>query len=112
MSRPVFRQYCVTFPGTDKAPWYGIEEYRVKPWGTTCHPVMINHRQFMSTDTKWTDAEFQKQIDKTYIFRIADLRIAEQKRQERDAESWFEQVDKLVASALAEIDAMVKEAKA
>lgn len=34
-----FRAFCCTNP---KETWYGIEEFRIKSWGTTCHPVMLN----------------------------------------------------------------------
>ena len=116
MTRPVFNQFCVTIPAVvneddgvvmlEARNWYGIEEVRKRSWGVTHHPV----REFR-TEKKWTDAEFHKKVIGVYTFRIADMHAAEQARQVRDAESYFEQLDKLTNIALAEIDAMVKEAK-
>lgn len=115
MTRPTFKQFCITIPAVvnedgivmlESRNWYGIEEYRVRSWGTTCHPAP----EFRS-EKKWTDKEFQKKVIGVYSFRIADMHIAEQARQVRETETFLAKMNKLEASALAEIDTMVKEAK-
>jgi hypothetical protein len=109
MTSPTFRQYHVTTdPEND---WYGIEEYRVKTWGTTCHPIMVGIGKSLRSDTRFTDKEFRKQVVIEYGRRIDELRKVESARQAAATEAFLKRMDELEASALAEIDAMVKEAK-
>lgn len=50
--------YTVT---TENGKWYGVEEVRKEPWGTTHHPVMDGFAPLVLQDTY--TVEFHRRMD-------------------------------------------------